>query len=290
MTDTVVISLGRFSENAIKIAGFLKSDILPYDRDVFKGAFKRYRKIVAVMSVGIAVRSMAPLLSDKWTDPAIIAVSPDMKFAIPLAGGHHGANQLARELEKLGITAVISTATETMGKEAVEQVAERTGTEVLNKISTRQVNAAMLDADVPLYAINGPGIVIAGPGVSVLLKKGEYMAGIGCRKGVREEDVRRAITAFLGEARVAENEIMAFVTTDKKRREKGLMDAVRSIGSNIVFIDDDLINAQAIAKRSKAAMIGLKGVAEPCALALSKHKELVLEKKVYGNVTIALAR
>jgi cobalt-precorrin 5A hydrolase len=290
MRDTVVISLGRFSENALKIASFLDADMLPYDRDSFQNTFGRYRKIVALMSVGIVVRNITPLLADKWTDPAVVAVSPDMKFAIPLTGGHHGANQLARKLETLGMTAVISTATETMGKEAVEQVAERMGSEVLNKTSTRQVNASMLDSDVPLYAVNGPGMVIVGPVVSVLLKKGEYMVGIGCNKGVGEEEVSRAITAFLKEAKILENQVMAFVTTDKKRREKGLIDAVSSLGSNLVFIDDDTINAQIVTTPSKASMIGLKGVAEPCALAMSKHKELVVEKKIYGNITIALAR
>ena len=290
MRDTVVISLGRFSENAIKIAGFLDADMLPYDHDSFQSVFGRYRKIVALMSVGIVVRSITPLLADKWTDPAVVVVSPDMKFAIPLAGGHHGANVLARKLETLGMTAVISTATETMGKEAVEQVAERTGNEVLNKTSTRQVNAAMLDSDVPLYVVNGPGMVIVGPGVSILIKEGEYMAGIGCNKGVGEEEVSRAITAFLREAKILEKQVIAFVTTDKKRREKGLIDAVSSLGSNLVFIDDDTINAQIVTNPSKASIIGLKGVAEPCALAMSKHKELVVEKKVYGNVTIALAR
>lgn len=290
MTDTVVISLGRFSGNARKIADFLNADHMAYDSEAFENAFKRYRKIVAVMSVGIAVRSIAPLLADKWVDPAVVAVSPDLKFAISLAGGHHGANLLARKLESVGLIAVISTATETMGKESAEQVAERTGTEVLNKSSTRSVNAAMLDSDVPLYIVDGPGMVIAGPGVSILVKKGEYVAGIGCRKGVSEEDVSCAIAKCLEEAKIAESEVMAFVTTDKKRHEKGLTDAIRSLGSNLVFLDDETINGQAIEKPSRATMLGLQGVAEPCALALSKHKELVMEKKVYGNVTIAIAR
>ncbi|HWR25917.1 MAG TPA: cobalamin biosynthesis protein, partial [Methanosarcina sp.] len=33
-----------------------------------------------------------------------------------------------------------------------------------------------------------------------------------------------------------------------------------------------------------------KGVAEPAALALSKEKQLICRKKVYGRVTIAIAR
>lgn len=290
MRDTVVISLGCFTDSAIKVAGFLDADLLPYDRGVFREAFGRYRKIVAVMSAGIVVRSISHMLSDKWTDPAVVVVSPDMKFAIPIAGGHHGANLLAKSLNRMGMTAVISTATEATGREAVEMVAERTGTDVLNRQSTRRVNAAMLDADVPLYAVSGPGMVIVGPDVSVLLKKGEYMAGIGCRKGTTEEEIASAIRSFLAKAGVAESEVMAFVTTARKKGENGLARAVRSAGSSLVFIDDDTINAQAVTGPSRAALIGLIGVAEPCAIALSKKKELVMEKCVYGNVTLALAR
>jgi cobalt-precorrin 5A hydrolase len=44
----------------------------------------------------------------------------------------------------------------------------------------------MLKGDVPLYTISGPGIVIAGQAVSILLHKGEFTVGIGCRKGTRE--------------------------------------------------------------------------------------------------------
>ena len=57
------------------------------------------------MSMGIVVRKIAPLLDDKWTDPAVVVVSPDFRYAIPLLGGHHGANELAKELAGLGLVA-----------------------------------------------------------------------------------------------------------------------------------------------------------------------------------------
>lgn len=290
MTDTVVITLDRFSSQANKIAAFLDACQLKYDDKAFEIAFGSYRKIVAVMSAGIVVRRIAPLLSDKWTDPAVVVVSSDMKFAIPLTGGHHGANDLAKKLEGLGMVAAVSTATEAMGKESVEHVAERTGTDVLNRRSTRSVNAAVLDSDVPLYVIGSPSMVVAGPGTSVMLKKGEYIVGIGCARGVTAEEVSGSIENCLKEANIKESEVMAFATTDKKRREMGLLDAVESLGSNLVFLDDDTINAQPARSPSKAFIIGLNGVAEPCALALSKHKELIREKKIYGRVTIAIAR
>jgi len=65
---------------------------------------------------------------------------------------------------------------------------------------------------------------------------------------------------------------------------------VGTLSGNLIFLDDDTINAQTGLGPSRASRIGLHGVAEPCALAIAKRKELVMGKKVYGRVTVAIAR
>lgn len=290
MSDTVVISLARFEADARKVAGFLEADYKEYTSEAFAEAFDRYEAIVALMSAGIAVRKIAPLLTDKWQDPAVVVVSPDLRYAIPVSGGHHGANTLAKKLAGMGICPVITTATETKGRESVEGIALQADAEILNKDSTRYVNASMLDADVPVYKVDSPGIVLAGPGVSVLVKKGEYVVGIGCRKDVSAGEVLAAIRSALAEAGIKDNEVLVFATTVKKKSEKGMAEAVENLGGVLSFIDDDTINAQDIRSPSRATVLGLQGVAEPSALALSVKKDLVMEKKVYGTVTIAIAR
>lgn len=290
MNDTVVIAFPRSFLQAQKVAEHLDATLLRYDGGVFARAFGSARRIVALMAVGIVVRSVAPLLRDKWSDPALVVVSPDLSYAIPLIGGHHGANDLAYELAELGIRPVITTATEVAGRESVEKVAARYGCDILNRDSTRSVNAAILDGDVPVCAIQPPAIIIGGPGVSVLLPKGLYGVGIGCRKGVRREEVLDAINKALTSCGISRDEIYAFATTVKKMGERGLIDAIPSLSAGLIFLDDQTINAQRPHSPSQAKRIGLAGVAEPCALALSKHKELVMEKTVYGKVTVAIAR
>jgi cobalt-precorrin 5A hydrolase len=185
---------------------------------------------------------------------------------------------------------VITTATETRGREAVEGLAARMGCDIVNRDSTRAVNAAVLDADVPLYAITGPGIVVAGPGVSFLVRKGEYVVGVGCRKGVPAAEVAGAIGQALARAGIAPAEVLVYATTAKKRGEAGLLAAVAELGGNLVFFDDETLNAEAAPTPSRASLIGLAGVAEPAALAASKQKVLVLAKETYGSVTVAIAR
>ena len=290
MTRTVVIALERFLPDARRIADALGADVLPYGPDVFRAAFAGYSRIVAVMSAGIAVRGIAPLLTDKWRDPAVVVVGPDLRYAVPVVGGHHGGNDLARELAALGIEAVITTATETRGRESVEGIAARRGCDVVNRDSTRAVNAAMLDADLPLYAVTGPGIVVAGPAVSLLVREGEYVVGVGCRKDADAAEVEEAVQRALREAGIRPEEVLVYATTMKKRNETGLIDAVAELGGNLVFLDDGTLNAQEAPSPSRASLIGLAGVAEPAALAIAKRKVLVLVKQTYGGVTVAIAR
>ncbi|MCM2465505.1 cobalt-precorrin 5A hydrolase [Methanoculleus oceani] len=290
MTGTVVIALERFLPDARRIAGSLGADVLPYGPDAFRAAFAGYTRIVALMSAGIAVRGIAPLLADKWRDPAVVVVGPDLRYAVPVVGGHHGGNDLARELAVLGIEPVITTATETRGRESVEGIAARSGCDIVNRDSTRAVNAAMLDADVPLYAVTGPGIVVAGPGVSLLVRKGEYVVGVGCRKDVGAAEVGEAVRQALRKAGISPDAVLVYATTTKKRGEAGLLEAVLDLGGNLVFLDDETLNAQEAPSPSRASLIGLAGVAEPAALAISKRKVLVLAKQTYGSVTVAIAR
>jgi cobalt-precorrin 5A hydrolase len=290
MTGTCVIALPRFMKKAEEIGRHLGAEVIPYGPDAFASAFSAYTGIVAVMSAGIVVRSIAPLLRDKWTDPAVVVVSPDLAWAVPVTGGHHGANRIARSLAELGIRPVITTATETLGRMSVEAVAGERGLGVLNPPSTRAVNAAILDGDVPVFPVPGPGIVLAGPAVSVLLRQGEYAVGLGCRKGLAEEAILAGVRAGLSEAGISPGEVFAYGTTVRKLGERGLLRAVEALGGNLVFLDDDTIAARPAPTPSRAGLIGLRGVAEPCALALARRGVLVLTKKNYGGVTVAIAR
>ena len=62
------------------------------------GLFAEGRPIVAVMASGAVVRLLAPHLCDKQTEPPVLCVSEDGASVVPLLGGHHGGNDLARTI------------------------------------------------------------------------------------------------------------------------------------------------------------------------------------------------
>ena len=289
MTRTAVITLERFLPDARRIADTIGAVVIPYSSGAFREAFAGYRRVVALMSAGIAVRGIAPLLVDKWRDPAVVVVSPNLRYAIPIVGGHHGGNDLARELSLLGIEPVITTATEVFGLESVEGLARHRGCDVVNRDSTR-VNASILSRCCAPLRHRQPRDRCRGSRVSLLVKGGDYTVGVGCRRGVPAAEVVAAVGQALRETGVAPGEVLVYATTAKKRREAGLVQAIEDLGGNLVFLDDEMLNMEEAPSPSRASLIGLAGVAEPAALAVSKQKELVLAKRIYGSVTVAIAR
>ncbi|MDR2854870.1 MAG: cobalt-precorrin 5A hydrolase [Methanomicrobiales archaeon] len=300
-SSIAVIALERFFEIGKLISESLEAVLILYHDDVFTFAHSRYDVLVAVMSSGIAIRKIAPLLTDKWYDPALVVVTPDMKYAIPVLGGHHGGNEIAERLGQLGIIPVISTATEIRGVPSVERVAQIYDAAIMNRDSTRAVNGAFLDnmkdvhGDISgfpsLIRVHPPAIALATPGVSVLITSSPYIMGIGCRRGTSKVEIEEAIEAGCKEAGIPISAITTYATTVQKLHETGLHEAIRDRGS-LVFLDDKTINEQQphIMSNSQAQRLGLCGVSEPACLALSTYGELVLEKQVYGRVTIAIAR
>lgn len=272
------------------LAGWLNAEVVEYSDRSFTDLFSEYGGIVAVMAMGIVVRKLAPLVHDKWIDPAVVVVTPDMRYCVPVLGGHHGGNSIARALAAHGILPVISTATDALGRDSVEEIAERNDLEVVNKDSTVAVNRAFLDSDVPVYRIDGPAVVMITPKVSVLSSRGEYVVGIGCNRGTAAGEIVQAVRGALVSSDITASEVLAYTSTAKKADEAGLLSAVRELGGRLFLVDDDTINAQPVTAPSKAELIGLVGVAEPSALALAKRKEIVMRRRAYGNVTVAIAR
>ncbi len=113
--------------------------------------------------------------------------------------------------------------------------------------------------------------------------------GIGARRGVREEEVIDAIEQALREIGRPSADIKAIASSTLKENEQGLIDAADRLGFKIRFYPAEVLNSCEVPSDSQAQRFGLKGVCEPAALVLSKKKHLLLKKKVYGRITIAIA-
>ena len=83
------------------------ANALDHARDLFAAG----TPIVGVCASGILIRAVAPLLSDKTTEPPVLSVSDDGAVVVPLLGGHRGANRLAARIaSEIGATPAVTTA------------------------------------------------------------------------------------------------------------------------------------------------------------------------------------
>lgn len=107
------------------------------------------RALALIMASGIAVRTIAPLLNRKTTDPAVVCLDESGRFVIPLIGGHQaGANDLARRIAAItGGQAVITTASDTQGLPALDLIGRDEGWRIASDSALTHAMARLVNGD-----------------------------------------------------------------------------------------------------------------------------------------------
>lgn len=79
-------------------------------KDKVQQAFSSGDRLIFICATGIVMRTLAPVLTDKYTDPAVLVLDEHGQFVIPLLSGHEGgANDLAAHLANLMDAQLVST-------------------------------------------------------------------------------------------------------------------------------------------------------------------------------------
>jgi cobalt-precorrin 5A hydrolase/precorrin-3B C17-methyltransferase len=72
--------------------------------------FQTGTPIIGVCAAGILIRTLAPVLSNKWQEPPVLAIAEDGSAVVPLLGGLQGVNDLAGQIaECLQVSPAITT-------------------------------------------------------------------------------------------------------------------------------------------------------------------------------------
>lgn len=102
--------------------------------------------LLFIGACGIAVRAIAPNLTDKLHDVPVLVMDEEGQYVIPILSGHvGGANELARELAGLmNACPVITTATDVQKKFAVDLFAKHNHLEIMNKDGIAKASARAL--------------------------------------------------------------------------------------------------------------------------------------------------
>jgi cobalt-precorrin 5A hydrolase/precorrin-3B C17-methyltransferase len=279
-------------------------------------AWNECNGIVLFLATGAAVRLIAPLLESKHRDPGVVTVDDAGNFAVALCGGHEGgANALAaRVAEALGGKPVITTASDSVGVPALDSFGENLGLRLEGDSDLASVGAALVSGEMvnlvtdrrwPLGGLpnnvlgtdewKAPMIVITDrlvetPRPAAVYRPPSLIAGIGCSRGVGEEEILDLLRRSLVEAGLTEKSVAALASIDVKRDEAGLLEAAKKLDVTIHFHSAQALRAVEAPNPSELVReaVGTPSVAE--AAVVSSGAELVLEKRKSANVTVAVGR
>ncbi|WP_299236265.1 cobalt-precorrin 5A hydrolase [Natronomonas sp.] len=269
-------------------------EILEYHGDVFAEHWGEYDCFVGLMASGIAMRKTAGLLDDKWDDPAVVVIDEELTWAIPLTGGHHGANQVAHDLSTLGAVPAMTTASEAAGKQGIESKAKALDAHVVNGDSTVATNLAVLNDDLDVVErLDGPRAVLVGDDVTVMKRNDDgVVLGTGTVEGVRKEQVINAWEAALNAVDRSLSDVEFVATATRKEGEAGLYEAAEEIGAGVVLFGKGTLTDHEGPTPSRAKeLIGWPGIAEASAIAGGREHELLREKERFDEaVTVAVGR
>lgn len=271
--------------------------------------------IVGLCAAGILIRALAQGLSDKRRDAPVIALAEDGSAVVPLIGGHHGANELAKKLATAcGSVAAITTAGDLRLGFSFD--APPPGWQTANPEAVKPVTAAMLSGDGARLDINagsadwlahGPWRADATAQVLVtdrnaipndqtlIIHPPVLTIGVGCERGTSPEELIELVTDTLKDAGLAPGAIAAIGSLDLKIDEPAVHAAATALHKIARFFQSAELEAEAPRLQNPSDLVfretGCHGVAEGAALALAgPDAELIVPKRKSQRATCAIAR
>ena len=283
-----------------------------------RNCFETGEPIIAIMASGALIRLVAPLLKDKQKEPPVIAVAQDGSSVVPLLGGHHGANDLAREIAKaLDGHAAITTAGDL--RFGVTLDAPPVGWALANPDNAKFVMAELLAgcevrfqgelldhahwltaSDLPVDDDGDIVITVSAraktcDSLELLYHPQTHVLGLGCERGASPEEVQDLVLQAIETSGVSALSLAAVVSIDLKADEAAIHSIGDMLGRPVRFFDAATLEKQSprLANPSDVvfAETGCHGVAEGAALAAGgPDAELILPKIKSKRATAAIAR
>lgn len=290
------------------------SDVRSHLQSCFKGG----EPIVAIMASGAIIRLLADVLADKHSEPPVLAIAEDSSSVVPLLGGHHGANALAKQLaEVLQSHAAITTAGDLRFGLALDNPPE--GWTLVNPENAKPVMAALLggeevrlqgrylnaakwlmESNLPLDDDGDCVISIAElereylP-LELMFHPKRHVIGIGCERDTSAQEVIDLVEQVLQDHKIPKTCIAGIASIDLKADETAIHEAAKYLNVPTRFYSAAVLEEETprLVHPSEVvfAEVGCHGVSEGAALAsVGQDGELIVPKVKSKRATVAIAR
>jgi cobalt-precorrin 5A hydrolase/precorrin-3B C17-methyltransferase len=276
--------------------------------------------LVFIMSSGIVVRAISPLIKVRKSDPAVVVVDENSEFVISMLSGNLGrANDLAREIASLlGARPVITIPSDINNLPSIDLWAAEKGLVMdgwdrVSNVAARLLNDGVLrvyseneidlpdvflkesnpsDADILITKYHRLECNKSEERAQLYLRPRQIVVGIGCNSDIEESEIEEAVTRVFLENNLSTLSISLIATIDKKADAPGLMGFADKCGVGIQSFPAEEINKVKGIERSESVFqaTGAYAVAAPSALLAAGTDKLLISKTKSGNVTVAAAR
>ena len=143
-------------------------------------------------------------------------------------------------------------------------------------------------------AISIANILGADPVITTTTEAAKNLiVGVGCRRNTEASSIIHAVRIAVDEIGGTLEKVRLLASADVKSDEVGLKEAANFLGIALRYVPSDEIRATALEfEHSDFVMekVDLPAVAEPCALLAGRRTRLILKKKKYDGVTVAIAQ
>ena len=210
-----------------------------------KEQFEERNALLFIGACGIAVRAIAPYITDKLHDSPVLVIDEKGQYVIPLLSGHvGGANEIAVSIaEIIGAKPIITTATDINDKFAIDLFAKKNRLNIVNKDGIAKVSSKILAGKRITISVeyghlkkgvklpNGIELIEYPPlqkvdvvitsedrefETAILLRPKEYGIGVGCRKGKEADRVEKFIMNHLQKAGISLEQVFGMASIDVK--------------------------------------------------------------------------
>ena len=275
--------------------------------------FYQYDAVIFICACGIAVRATAPHISSKITDPAVVVIDEQGRFAISLLSGHiGGANGLTSLIsERIGTVPVITTATDTGGKFSPDSFAKANNLIITDMEKAKLIAAAVLNGEKIGFLCDYPyknpppeitkepckyGVYIGinpdfKPFESTLqLIPKNISIGIGCKKNTPFSAIYSLFSEIMNKNSIIHERVCDVSSVTLKKNESGILEFCRKLGVNPSFYTSEEL-AEVKGKFSDSEFVkkitGVGNVCERCAV--YGGGRLITAKNAANGVTLAVA-
>ena len=290
-----------------------------------KELWDEYDCIIFISASGIAVRTIAPYIRDKFSDPAVVVIDDNGENVISLLSGHiGGANDLTKKLAAhIGARPIITTASDLRGFKALDLFAKENKYTIKDKKYLTKIMADMVDGKkIGFYTedsafldysqlVNFKSldeidekkvealVIVSSNKIEASKYKLPFLQlipkniniGIGCKKGMGRESIIRAINEEFDRLNVEVDGIKEFGTVEVKKNELGLREAAAYYKVNLkIFTIEEISIIEDMFSKSEFVKetIGVYNVSEPCGYMLGGR--FLSRKTRHNGITLSILK